>query len=231
MLRWTLAQIKAKVENDLDLVDELFITPTELTAYINEAIDEAEQEIITLRGDDYFETSVPLTFVQGTSQYAMPATIYANKIRGLIYSSGSIQYEIKRIKNWRKFAEIADINAYGSSIDYQYILRHDSVTANYKIEIYPTPRESGNVATLWFIRNANVLSVDADICDLPEAMGFIFAHVKKSCKAKEHGGEAPDPVLKELDRQRELMVSALTEEVVDNHNEVEMDLSHYEELS
>ena len=46
---WTWAQVKTKIMNDLDLNEETFIRPSELLEYCNEAIDEAEAEIHTLK--------------------------------------------------------------------------------------------------------------------------------------------------------------------------------------
>ena len=42
MIYQTYEQLRRKVEKDLDLEEELFITPSEMLGYANEAIEEAE---------------------------------------------------------------------------------------------------------------------------------------------------------------------------------------------
>src|SRR3972149_6519778 len=102
VLNFTLAQIRTKVQNDLDLLDEDFITVAELDAYINEGIDVAEAEIHTIyemKNQHYFLSVANISLVTGTSYYASPADIYANKIRRLIYDDGSRKYKLRVIKN------------------------------------------------------------------------------------------------------------------------------------
>ncbi len=52
---WTYLEMKNKLEVDLDLQDETFVTTDELIGYFNEALTESESEMITLN-QDYFLT-------------------------------------------------------------------------------------------------------------------------------------------------------------------------------
>ena len=67
---FTLGQIRTKLKQDLDLEQEQFVTASELTGYINEAIDDAEAIIHGLYRD-YFLTQENLSLVNGTKEYAL----------------------------------------------------------------------------------------------------------------------------------------------------------------
>lgn len=231
MRRWTLAQIRAKIVADLDLSDEVFISASEMTAYINEAIDAAEQEILKIDGD-YFATWANFAITQGTSMYDLPTAIYAQKIRGLIYSNGSERYPIRKLREGNKPMDAEDIRAAGSSLRYRYTIVLDEDDGTPQIEFYPAPRETSATAVkIWYDRNSTELSDESDECDLPEAMNFVFAHVKQSCLAKEFLGSPPQFIVDEVKRQRQLLNDALSNRIPDNDDEIEADFSHYEEHS
>ncbi len=107
MKQWTLQEIRTKVEQDLDTEDELFIQPSELIGYINEAIDEAEANIVTLY-EDYFLTRAPIFLVTGQNSYPVPGNIYADKVRGMEYKNGPRYYPMARFRNLNKFDRTED---------------------------------------------------------------------------------------------------------------------------
>lgn len=85
---YTYSMIKDKLTNDLDLIDEPFITDAELLGYMNEAIEESETAVHTLGIEDtYFLATDFIYLVPGQPNYDLPADIYANKIRKMFYSS------------------------------------------------------------------------------------------------------------------------------------------------
>lgn len=78
--------IQTKLQNDLDLINEPFLTPTELLGYVNEAIEDSETAIHTFGlGADYFRVSTFRLLTPGQSNYLFPTDIYANKIRRVFY--------------------------------------------------------------------------------------------------------------------------------------------------
>lgn len=111
----TLAQIKTRVEQALDLEEEFFITDDELINLINESIDEAEREIHTLY-EDYFLDCQPLSLVTGQSLYRLPSNIYANKIRKMTYDAADRKYVITRLKKKE------DILCSNTNDDYRYYI-------------------------------------------------------------------------------------------------------------
>jgi hypothetical protein len=225
---FTWAQIKAKVQADLDIEDEVFVTESELMSYCNEAIDEAEAEIHSLY-EDYFLSKTPITLVQGTSDYAMPSDIYAHKIRRLIYQNGATIYSVERMKDWRKFEQKAATDYYPGTNWYTYLIVNTTAGAP-KISLVPTAQESGAYLTLWYIRNATRMSADASICDIPEFINFIYQYIKVRVYEKEMNPNTTQA--KELlEQQRELMQATLGTMVPDADNNIEMDISSYEEQS
>jgi hypothetical protein len=138
---WTYLEMSNKVLTDLDLMDETFINPVELVGYFNEAVDEAESEINTLPLCDYFKTYASLPIISGVSQYRMPPDIYINKIRGMLYTNGSIIYPIVKFKPRFEFEDMAFTDQYGQSDDYRYVLVNPS-PGQTRIEFHPASRDT-----------------------------------------------------------------------------------------
>lgn len=227
---WTLAQLVAKVEADLNLEDEGFVTPSEMVGYVNEAIDEAETEVHGIY-EDYFLSKEALTLVGGTSEYSIPTTVFAHKIRRITYRNGTRTYTVKRIRDWKKFEEF-ELNKVGgaqSGAEYQYFLINSSV-GDPKILFSPDVSESGAYMTIWFLRQANRLEVDADKMDIPEAANFVLQYVKMRCYEKE-GHPNLTKAMEDVEKERTLLTGILASMVPDADNEIEMDLSSYQEMN
>lgn len=228
MRYWTWSEIKTKVEEDLDLQDETFIQPDELLGYANEAIKEAESEIHKLY-EDYFLSSSPITLVSGTSEYAYPSNVYAMKIRRIIYQNGALIYRLDRIRNWQKFEKLTIMNMYqGGSGNYGW-MTVNRTAGEPKIILAPVPLENGQFLTVWYIRTANELVEDTDICDIPEFVYFVMQYMKVRCYEKEGHPNLPNAVAM-LEAQREQMLSTLQDQTPDAADEIEADMSYYEEM-
>lgn len=163
---WTFAEMSQKVREDIDMLeedpDEQFIKKSEMIGYFNEAIQEAEAEIMQLH-EDYFLAWDYVPLVLGQSDYDLPVNVFAKKIRHVGYSNGSIVYPIKRIKNLNKFDRIAFAEVFTGTEDYQYHITNNSPGST-KMTLIPPARETATLAPLspefhpvkrWYIRNAN----------------------------------------------------------------------------
>lgn len=230
MQYFTYADLANKVLRDLGLEQEEIVRPVELLGYCNEAIDECESEIHTIY-EDYFLTSATISLVQGTSTYSLPANIYANKIRAILYTVGSTVYTVPRIKEFNKFLDIMLSNNAGGSGSYRYFIVNDSAAAGIKLQLVPAPHEtSANAITVWYLRNANRLALDTDICDIPEFSQFVIQWMKMRCYEK--SGDSRTPFAAGIvEQQRKQMVDTLSAMVPDGDNEIESDLSHYRAMS
>lgn len=222
----TYSQIKQKIENDLDLIDEDFVSETELLGYMNEAIDDAETLIHTLGLESrYFLTMDTLTLVSGTSDYSMPSDIYANKLVKVQYINGSKKYDVVRI---RDLSEIPNVQ---SGDDYRYIVFN--FTAGVKKRIYPTPLESGAYINRYYIRNVRSLTSSTDAsntCELPECINFLYSHVKMRVAEKERIAENVQKAMADVKVQYELMAQTLQEMIPDGDNSIIPDMSFYEDM-
>jgi hypothetical protein len=224
MRLWTYTELKTKLQNDLDLEDEIFITPEELLGYFNEAIDIAEALIHTLY-EDYYFTVANIALTSGVADYSLPADIYAFKIRVINYANGTDKYEIKR---WRK--PLSLLNFVESDEDYKYLPING--TANgYQIKLLPASRETSSTnVTIWYIRNAAELVNDTDICDLPElAINFVLQFVKQRCYEKE-GHPNTLKAIDDTDKLRIAMTETLHNMVDDEDTEIRKDLSFYRDF-
>lgn len=228
---WTWAEIQTKMNNELDLNDETFIGASEMMEYANDAIRMAESKIQSLY-EDYFLTRSPLTLVQGQDAYPLPSDCYAHKLRKIIYYNGTKIYEVKRIRDWKKFMTYRMGRYYTSStILYGYFLANMS-TANPQIILTPPSYESGQFGEIWYLRNANQITQDTDICDIPQFIDVVFDYIRERVFFKEQAGSPKHVAAKaDLDETVEDMETTLAQMVADGENTIEPDLSLYEEMT
>jgi len=228
MRYWTYAEIKSKVETDLDLQSETFITPEEMLAYCNEAIDETEAEIHTLY-EDYFLDSEVVSIVNGTDGYALPSNIYAHKIRDIIYRNGGNIWPLKRIRDWKKIRDYSVWKYYGHGQVTEYFIKN-SIVGEPQFILSPPNLETGDFLTVWYLRNANRMTDENSVCDIPEFVSFVIVFMKYKCMQKEGHPSTPE-IIADLEQQRGQMRAVLSGMVADNDTEIEADYSHYREHS
>lgn len=214
---------------DLDLEGETFITPDEMLGYANEAIDTVERTIHTLY-EDYFVTRGTITLAPGQELYDIPSDIYALKIRQITYRNGSQVWKLERLKNWHKFSiyETEKTNLSGTQ-HYGYFVIN-STPGQPKILLTPTPSEAGSYLQIWYIRNANELSNDASVCDIPEAVNYVISYIKMKCMEKElHPNLAK--AIQDVEQEKQDTLTALSEMYSDNENNIEPDYRLYNEMT
>jgi len=225
---WTYAEIKQKIEADLDLEKEIFVDDSELMGYVNEAIDFCEGKIHTLY-EDYFLAKSAVTLVSGTNEYLLPSDIYANKIRVIIYKNQGDVYPIKRVRSAKKILN-AELDVAGNSgaSRYEYFIVNQT-PGQPKIYLTPDVLEDGERVFYWYLRQANRIFDEADICDIPEFVYYVIQYAKERICFKE--GHPNYPLERErLDEIEVEMLGTLAEMVPDEDNEIEADFSVYEDM-
>jgi len=229
MRYWTYAEIKDKVQKDLDLEQEDFVVDSELMGYCNEAIDEAESEIHTIY-EDYFLTKAEIDLVTDTETYSLPTDIYANKIRGIMYKNGSEMYVLRRVRFSDMFADIMSTKEFNPEGMYRYILINQSAAAGVQLQLVPPARaDVTDGLKVWYLRNANRITADTDVCDIPEFVHFVIQFIKLRVYEKE-GNQNMSLAATLLMKLRNQMIATLSAMVPDGDNEIEKDLSHYEDM-
>lgn len=226
MYLFTYSDLIAKLGNDCDITDEAFISSTELLGYLNEAINDAQAAIHNLNFEDkYFLTSATFSWVSGTADYDLPTDIYANKIRQIFYSNGSMKYEIQRIKN------LLETNYFVANDYYAYIIRNATAGTAPKARFYPTPAETSTNAIIWYIREMKKMTTSTidttNVCEVPECQNFVFAHVKNSVANKTRRADLIATAKEDKILQYNLMLENLQQMVLDENNMIPMDTSHY----
>lgn len=231
--QWTYLEMVTKVENDMDLAGEEFITATEMLGLFNEAIDEVEAAIHNLN-EDYFLARQFLSLEADTEDIALPDDIYASKIRSIIYldtDTNDVKYEIKRIKGWKEFLKYRIQAALAADqADYKYFLTNDNVSDGVQIIMAPPPGDDGLLMEIWYIRNANRMTVDADVCDIPEFTHVVLNKVKEKVAMKE-GHPRLDLFREESEKTWQQMLETLAEKTPDGDNDIEPDMSFYEDMA
>jgi hypothetical protein len=223
----TLAELRERVQSELDLEDEDFISDAELNGYIRRGVRSAENIILNLYEDYFLAKPFAITLVDGQSEYTLPSGIYAQKIRKLIYN-GDNEYDRYLVKKIKRLEETA---ALYSGDDFMYVLTNDA-TNGVRITLYPTPgsADAGKQMLLWHIRKAKDLQLDTDIIDIPEALEYINQYAKDQCINKER--MTPDaPKSAALAEEERLLIEGLTERIPDDDNTIEPDLSYYSEVN
>lgn len=225
----TYQQIETKVLTDLELLDETFIqggVGSEVMAYCNEAIHVAESLIMQLC-EDYFKTYAYLALVDGQVEYDLPSDIYADKIRRIIYSNGSLIYRIKKMFRSYSELDIEFINVNPGIQLYSHMIINKSTGR--KINLFPTPKETSSThVKIWYIRSANRVSAVTDSVEIPEFHLFIEKYMKMMCLQKEgHPGLAMAKA--EMEQEKQLMITSLSEREPDEDTTIEQDTSFYME--
>lgn len=220
----TYSEMRTKLLNDYDINDLNFVTETELIGYINEAIDDSETAIHTMNWEDkYFLTSYQFPWVAGTSSYSPPTDIYGNKVRLIQYVSGATVYPITRIQR------LEDLPFINPADPYQYLITNDA-TLGYQYTFYPPVAETSSNATLWYIRNMRRVTsslLSANVCEIPECVNFVYAHVKWNLSKKTRRPELI--AIEDANRQLQygLMMDALKDMTAETNNLAFQDLSSY----
>lgn len=224
MQYFTLASIISRINNECDLSDQGFIDSDELLSYINAAIKDCEAIIHTLY-EDYFLVRGQLTLISGQSAYSAPSDIFATKIRSLTYNDTTrlVSYEIRRILHLHEIPQYTASNL----APYRFVVTN-TLTDGVKINLYPTPAESGPLIDCWYIRNSNTLVEETDACDIPEFIEFIFSNLKWRIARKEKYGVDLETAKSEYMVQKDLLESTLRDMIPDeSSNLIEKDMSFY----
>jgi hypothetical protein len=222
MRLWTWDELKTRIENELDIQSEYFIDEDELLGYANEAIDEVESEVHNLY-EGYFKSYHCPTLVSGTSEYALPSDIFANKILLVQYDDGTNAYKVTKIRDIEK----PDVE---SSDDYRFDIENSTAGAVAKLVLYPASRvNSSTNIKMWYIRNANRLSSSSDTLDVPESANLVIAYCKYKCAVK-----AVHPMLQvfvsDLERQRQIFKETLSTMIPDEDKTIDIDFSFYDDF-
>ena len=154
----TLAELRLAAKQRSNLENSSFVTDSEWNSYINFAVSELKDILISKFGNDYYITKYTLTLTSNVNEYDLPEDFY--KLAYMLYKSGNLQYKMKRF-------EIEELNQFNGYVLSSTIpdLRY-RITAS-KVEFSPQNNTGGQQVTLVYIPIPPKLVSDAD-----ELQGF-----------------------------------------------------------
>lgn len=221
----TYGELKEQVQEELDLVEETQIAEAEFVDFCNESVEEAESAINEIC-EDYFKTKATFDVTAGEAEYDLPEDIYADKVRAIIFNDGSTVYQVKKMK---RSTMHEDMVFQDQSTSNQLMYDIVNYPTGRKIVFHPAPNFTDDTTlTIWYIRNAAQVAIDADVVDIPEFSRFIKQNMKLLCCEREG-----HPLLayheKKADKYRTRMITSLSNRTPDGDDVMEKDLSFYEE--
>jgi len=225
----TLKEMRDEVIEDLDFQDDDLVSNTDIDRWINKGIRKAHADIISIH-EPYF-LSYAEQIIDGTTDiYSYPSDIYANKFKSIVLVKSTFAgFPVYRIKD---LAEATRIQlAYKNHVNTGGAMwvPLNTAASGRKIQLIPKP-DSGTLK-MWYIRNANILVNDTDVCDIDEFEDFPIAYAKYKALVKDNNPMSAE-AKEEVNETRRLMLETLEEMVIDgNDNKLEADYSFYEGVS
>ena len=195
----TLAQLIVRVRQRADMVGSAFVSDAEVVDYINVAMAEIHDLLVT-KYEDYYVSTTTYT-LPGSNPGTLPATFY--KALGVDLDAGGVSYRLKRYS-------FQDRNMYNSPgvvaariADTRY-----NVQGN-QIKFIPDPTMSGTV-TLHYVPEAQRFSsgsTSATIVSLAPAVAngyeeYVVVDAAIKCLLKEESDTQPPMIYKEQLRKR-----------------------------
>ena len=172
----TLTTLLSRVRTRADMVGSLFVTDSELTAFLNASLDELYDLVLQKFGDDYYVSSSSITTVAGTSSYALPSGFY--KLLGVDLTIGGEVRDLKRFEFKERNLHRNSTGLVGPTDAPRYRLEGSN------LRLYPAP-QSVMSGTLWYVPQRTQLSSGSDTVDFPggwEEYAVIDAAIKALVK-------------------------------------------------
>lgn len=227
----TYADILARVEDEMDTLDEDFVSASEVLGFANRAVDQCESKIHQICEDIYL-TKAYLALTAGSPIVALPTNIYNNRVRALLYKNGNYIYQLEEFQGENLFLEDEVRNVSPNATEeYRYLIKNDSASVKPYIYLSPVAQETILAAdqrfVCWYIRNANKFTTGTDICDIPEGADFIVEYMKKSVAEKEKDFEAAAAYGQNLLALENDLISMLNQRADSRRGKIKPDTSWY----
>lgn len=204
-LPWTLARLTSKIQDDLELHEENFVTTDDIHEFINDAIADAEETIIDLFSD-FFLKFIDLEVTAGQQLVDLPLDIYEGRIRGLFYNQSGFDAVNPNLQSYKlRKIPLEEVMNVQVNDDYRYRLMNPSAETM-ALYFYPAITvDSDDQFRLWYIRQAQRLFNDNDVLEKGLRPQYILAHAKVSILDK-----AGDPAVIEAKEKKADQEARLT---------------------
>lgn len=221
---WTLAEVIAKVQDDLDLHAEDFVTFDDLRQFVLDAVDDAEELIIDCFSD-FLLTFRDLEVAKGQTQITLPEDLYESRLRGMYFSESGfdgapmgISYKLRRLSLER----ITDVTA---GDDYRYRLIN-KYPLGQRLYVYPAIRsDSSTQIRMWYIRQFSRPHEPTDTIEKGLRIQYVLCHVK--CAVMQKAGDAMlEAELAKLAKQEDKLKNSLSR-LTDDDEDVYLEPDNY----
>lgn len=225
----TLKDIRDRLKDELDLVEETWLEDDQFDRIINSSIQKAGRKILTIY-EDYFLSDYSVDIGGTDNLVDYPSDIYANKIRNITYVNapvgerGTVALEVKPVRRLKDaVAYDALYGDQGSNYSRRWI-PYDSASQR-KIRLIPETGQAGRL-DMWYIREAKKLVNDTDVCDIPEFVDYVVQVSKANYYRLDGDPRYREEKAEELELEKSLF-DTLSNMKDDENNEVVPDLSFY----
>lgn len=228
----TFGDLSQQVQMELDIQDEEFIQPQELINYFNSGITIIESEIVKLGcKEKYLQTEDFISVVAGQQDYNLPDDIIEEKIRKIVFRDNTNIYTLKPFKEEQAYEAEDVARLYSSNDYYQYQLYKIGEDPVLRI-IPPAYQSVTDAIRIIYFKDLNRYDDDDTNCDIPAVCyEYLLSYVRYRVYMKEtHVNMASEAQI--LEGLTQLMRETLQNQVADPDMDlVDLDLSHYEEMS
>jgi hypothetical protein len=153
MAQPTLLQLRTRARQRANMENSTFVTDAEFNSYINEAIADLRDKMISKVGADYFASTQSYTLINGTENYALPNDFYK-----VLYVEqqgiDQLYYKMRRFEVSERSLGASPISYYAPEIKYR-------LTAN-NITFTPVNQLGGILVRLTYVPVPTELSADID---------------------------------------------------------------------
>ncbi len=217
---WTLDELHKKVRDDMESHAEVLVTDEEMTRYINDAVDDAE-ELIVNSFSDFFLTYADIPVTVGDEQLTLPTDLYEMRVRYVAFDENEFNQDNNVTRQWYKvkklpLEEVAEV--YGND-DYHYRVFNDR-TNGLRMQIFP-PIRNTTIARfrIYYIRRAARLVEGTDVLETGLRPQYIISHVKQAIYMKEGDPlyNVQDTITKEQTKKLLDSISRLTDDREDEY--------------
>lgn len=234
-MAWLAQEVIDKVREDLDIDEDELVPNSQIYTFINSAVRMMVAEMLKLGVEDkYYETNAKMSIVASQEEYSIPSAVYVTKLYKIIHERPGTReiYPVKRLRGMYEYEKYHEENQtpVTSRPQYNYKLMNRAGTPSFLL--VPTPQESEtNALTLWYARKPVKVVDGSTIVDVPEEfIDFIIDYVKVECLRKDLGNPLLPDLQDSLKQSRALLIDTLTDQTQDNDNEIEADLSFYNDM-
>jgi hypothetical protein len=157
----TLLALRTAVRQRSDMVNDQFISDSELTSYINQSYFELYDILVQKYGDNYYVANPYSISTDGSNQlYSLPTDFYKLLGVDLALSNTADSYVTIRPFNFtdRNRYAVPNFQSFYGVTNMRYRLNGD------KLWLTPTPA-SGQTIKVWYVPRLTTLSADGDTVD------------------------------------------------------------------